>query len=83
MDKGESIFTISHMNVHCIKLCLYACTPNLTVKLCAFLTSELCDGDKLVPHFETALPLLGKSPGRLESHTLKLLYPSWEMAPVI
>jgi len=69
MVKRDSIFTISHMNVHCIKLCLYAYTPNLTVKICAFLTSALYNGDKLVSHFETDLPLLGISPGRLDSHT--------------
>jgi len=57
MDKRESIFVISHMNVHCIKLCLYAYTPNLTVKFCAFLTSALYNGDKLVSHFGRLLYL--------------------------
>jgi len=48
---------ISHMNVHCIKLCLYAYIPNLTVKLCAFLTSAMYNGDKLVSHLERLLYL--------------------------
>jgi hypothetical protein len=57
MDTRDPIFRISHMDVHCIKLCLYAYAPNLTVQLRAFLTSALYNGVRLVSHFETALPL--------------------------
>jgi hypothetical protein len=69
MDTRDLIFRISHMDVHCIKLYLYICAPNLTVKLHAFLTSALYNGVRLVSHCETAFPLLGNSPTRLVSHS--------------